>query len=111
MNFVAHRDESSVLTSRVHWLRKAAGIFAASAGLAVLAGWMFDIQTLKSVLPGLITMKPLTATAFVLCGFALWAVQVPGDTHLAGARPPFVIAASAITVVIGLLPFLSIGFT
>ncbi len=106
MNFVAHRDESSVLTSRVHWLRKAAGIFAASVGLAVLAGWMFDIQTLKSVLPGLITMKPITATAFVLCGFALWAVQVPGDTHLAGARPPFVIAASAITVVIGLFTLL-----
>lgn len=42
-------------------------------GLAVLAGWRWDITWLKSLLPGLISMKPNTALAFVLAGLGLWA--------------------------------------
>jgi PAS domain S-box-containing protein len=97
---------ASPLWTRAHWFSKAAGIFSALVGFAVLAGWLFNIQTLKSIYPGLASMKSMTALDFVLCGFALWAFQVPGDTRRAGSQRPLAIAASAITVVIGLLTLL-----
>ncbi len=48
------------------------GAVVAFAGVAVLVGWAFDIQTLKSGLPGLVTMKPNAALGFVLAGASLW---------------------------------------
>jgi hypothetical protein len=37
----------------------------------VLSGWAFHIPALTSVVPGLVTMKPNTAAAFLLTGVAL----------------------------------------
>ncbi len=51
--------------------RCAAGVVFA-VGLAVLGGWLFDVQALKSVHPSLVTMKANTATCFVLIGVSLW---------------------------------------
>lgn len=48
------------------------GVGIALAGVLVLIGWAFDIQPLKSVLPGLVTMKANTALGFVLGGWCLW---------------------------------------
>ncbi|HSL31274.1 MAG TPA: PAS domain S-box protein [Anaerolineales bacterium] len=45
--------------------------FVIAIGLLVLAGWVFDIPTLKTVFPGLNSMKVNTALSFVLCGIAL----------------------------------------
>ena len=44
---------------------------ASAIGLSVLIGWAADITVLKSVVPGLITMKPNAAMAFLLCGLGL----------------------------------------
>lgn len=58
--------------------QRAAGIAAlviiVTAG-AVLLGWWLDISILKTMLPGLPSMKPNTAVAFLLGGAALWLLQ------------------------------------
>ena len=43
-------------------------------GLSVLIGWALDIATLKSVVPGLTTMKANTAACFVMLGIGIAAI-------------------------------------
>lgn len=47
------------------------GLFVSVLGATVLVGWMLDITALKSVFPGLVTMKANTAMGMLLCGGAL----------------------------------------
>jgi len=42
------------------------------AGVLVILGWIFDIQTLKSVLPQFVTMKLTTAFSFILSAIGLY---------------------------------------
>ncbi|WP_017315761.1 PAS domain-containing sensor histidine kinase [Mastigocladopsis repens] len=53
-------------------LSQAASVFVIFVGCIVLIGWIVDIALLKSVLPGLVTMKANTAIAFLLSGVSLW---------------------------------------
>ena len=69
--------------------RTAAG-FAGTIGLAVVAGWTFEIPALKSVAPGFIAMQPWTAIAILVAAGALWA---------AASSTPAVRAASAIPAI------------
>jgi hypothetical protein len=39
--------------------------------LAVLAGWVFDVVSLTSLLPGLVSMKPVSALTLALCALSL----------------------------------------
>ena len=48
-----------------------AGIAVIAIGCTVILGWIFDLQLLKSILPGLPSMKFNTATCFILGGFSL----------------------------------------
>ena len=41
-------------------------------GIVVMAGWVFDIPVLKSILPHWVTMKFSTALCFFLSGMILW---------------------------------------
>jgi hypothetical protein len=45
-------------------------------GTIVLLGWTFNVTALKSVFPGLITMKPNTAIGFLLLGISLVLVRL-----------------------------------
>ncbi|MGZ9033781.1 MAG: hypothetical protein ACXW25_05155, partial [Rhodospirillales bacterium] len=47
-------------------------------GLAVLAGWAWDITVLKTVLPGLVAMQPWAAHGFAVGGLALVAASLRG---------------------------------
>ncbi|MEG4284974.1 PAS domain S-box protein [Microcoleus sp. A006_D1] len=54
---------------------KKAGIAVIAIGCTVILGWIFDLQLLKSILPGLVSMKANTAVCFILGGFSLFLQQ------------------------------------
>jgi PAS domain S-box-containing protein len=47
------------------------GLCVGALGTLVLVGWMFNLAVLKSVFPGLVSMKSNTAIGMLLCGSAL----------------------------------------
>jgi two-component system sensor kinase FixL len=54
-----------------------AGLLSGIVGIAVLVGWAFDLQPMKSVWPGFVSMKVNTGLAFLLCGVSLTAWTTP----------------------------------
>ncbi|MBV8593185.1 MAG: diguanylate cyclase [Caulobacteraceae bacterium] len=51
---------------------RAGAVAVVAVGVVVLAGWVLDLHALKSVLPGLATMKVNAACAFIFAGTSLW---------------------------------------
>lgn len=49
-----------------------ASFVALAVGDLVLFGWRFDIEALKTVVPGFIGMNPMTALALAFSGLSLW---------------------------------------
>lgn len=54
---------------------KPAAVVTAAIGGTVLVGWLLNVPSLRSVLPGWATMKPNVALAFVALGTALWLIK------------------------------------
>ena len=54
-----------------------AGLVAAVLGLLALAGWVFDILWLRSIVRGAVQMKANTATGLILSGLALFVASGP----------------------------------
>lgn len=68
------------IKSRLIGLSRSAGILVVLTALLVLAGWQFDVEPLKRVVPGYVAMNPLTAICFLLLGIGLWLQQEPSPT-------------------------------
>src|SRR5882724_2670846 len=69
---------SSLRASNVRMVAAARGIAqvsmlaVAAAALVALIGWVTNVEALKTVLPGIIPMNPVTAIAFLLAVAGLW---------------------------------------
>lgn len=87
-------------SDRFHRIASGASAVVILLGSCGLIGWIFDIAVLKSVLPGLVTMKANTAASFVLAGVSL-RFQIDSD-----ASPPKIWIARAcalLVLAVGLL--------
>jgi hypothetical protein len=66
-------------------------------GFLVLAGWLFNLAALKSLLPGLVAMNPLTALTFMAAGTSLWLIETrPHQRFARRARVLFAAGVSAV---------------
>lgn len=78
----------------------AASWFVMLVAIAVLAGWKLDIEILKTVLPGQVTMKTNTALGFFMAGWCLWLLR---RARVAGCPSRFAIVLAWLVLLIGLL--------
>jgi signal transduction histidine kinase/CheY-like chemotaxis protein len=92
------------------WIKLYSAIASATAvavGCIVLAGWEFNVETLKRILPHAVSMNPLTAVGVALAGASLAAWQAQEDCRPT-ARPRRIIA-QAIGGLVALLALLKLG--
>jgi PAS domain S-box-containing protein len=82
------------LVARLQALSRAAAILVITVGILVIVGWLFNIEILKSVLPGLATMKFNTALCFMLAGVGLLRLE---------AQPRVTQVTAVIVILIALL--------
>jgi diguanylate cyclase (GGDEF)-like protein/PAS domain S-box-containing protein len=77
------------------WFTRAGAVVVAAVGAAVICGWILDIALLKSVAPGLASMKLNAACAFLAAGVALWLLHTsaPGSQAIGIARALVVFVA------------------
>ncbi len=94
----ASRDSGTASTTSLvlSWL-------VIAGGIAVLAGWHFDVVPLKSLLPYYITMKVNTALSFVSLGLALLLLRRDPTTTRRK------LAASALLLLIATIALLTLG--
>ena len=78
-----------VIAHRIKVFSKAASMCAVTIGALVLVGWIVNAHMLKSILPGLASMKANTAFCILFLGLFSWFLQ--GDSprfHKAGSQLP-----------------------
>ncbi|MBD1826312.1 PAS domain S-box protein [Microcoleus vaginatus GB1-A2] len=68
-------QRSSTPIAAVQSFSKKASVAVIAIGCTVIVGWIFDLQLLKSIVPGLVTMKANTAVCFILGGCSLFIQQ------------------------------------
>lgn len=96
---------------RVSLVPKVAAAISLLVGAVVLLGWLFDIPTLKSIAPGLASMKPNTAMGFILSGLALWLLRVDAQTTVRPGTPRRIgLVCAALVSLLGLLTLLQYFF-
>jgi signal transduction histidine kinase len=91
--------ETKALTidrNRILFVSRLAACFGILLGLAVLLGWVLQVDSFKSVFPGLATMKPNTAAGLVLVGLSL-SLSLPRSRAVSPLRG-WIARAAAVTV-------------
>ncbi|MEG4491522.1 PAS domain S-box protein [Microcoleus sp. D3_18_C4] len=93
---------------------KKASIAVMAIGCTVILGWIFDLQLLKSILPGLVTMKANTAVCFILGGFSLFIQQIR-RAKLTARKPQkkyknLILVSSFLIILISLLTLVQYSF-
>ena len=78
-------------------------VFAIALGVAVLAGWVFDVPTLIQIRPHLLPMTRNAAAAFALSGLALLSIVAGGPRRL-------VVVCVALVGALNLLALLEFAF-
>ncbi len=90
--------------SSAHRFARVTGALVALAGCLVLGGWLLDSPVLKSLIPGLVAMNPITAATFVLAAVSLWwSAAEPGDRLGSVWRRRAAFAAAALVALVGAL--------
>ena len=94
-------QDERVLTPRNFVI--ATSLLLVTLGVSVLLGWAFGVTALKSVLPGLATMKANTAACMLLCGLALAVLSRRNaserNRRVAGALAVMVFTVGALTLI------------
>src|ERR1039457_3166169 len=85
---------------------RAACAAVAILSLAVLAGWAFDIQILKSIAPSFTTMKANTAVCFLLSSVALYLARTPENRSRYRPAVLFLCVLVALTSLLTLTEYL-----
>lgn len=73
-------------------------------GCCVLVGWAFEVQILKTIVPGQVAVKANTSICFMLLGLILWLWNNPRS--LKRSRNLLCAGASVVVGTVGLLSFL-----
>jgi hypothetical protein len=86
-------------------IAKALSLIVVIAGMAVIIGWIFDIGLLKSITPAWISMKLVSAFAFVLSGIILYFIVRALESQFDTAQVVISVASMTIILLMGLLFF------
>lgn len=92
------------LVARFQAVSQVASVVVIMISLLVLAGWALNLETLKTVLPGMVAMNPGgTALAFLISGSSLWLSQASAGGWLrrAGQVLGGLVIAIAVTRLLG----------
>jgi hypothetical protein len=101
----AQAEQAPPPQDRSYHLAKTLALLVTAAGLAVMAGWVLDIGVLKSIRAGWVSMKFVTAIAFVLSGVTLYFLARVREGAFDEAQVALPLTALMIALLMGLLFF------
>ena len=105
----AQQAKSRRIVLRARWIARASGVFGVAAALTVLAGWWFDVPTLRRIVPGQPPMVVLTAIGVLLLGSALLVATAAGAAATTGRAGRLLAAGAAAIGAGGLLRYVPPG--
>src|SRR5665647_38067 len=73
MSIIAQKNSNQPILTGIS--RFLAGVVFA-LGILVLAGWAFDIEFFKNIIPGLVAMNPTTAVCFILSALSFFLLAI-----------------------------------